>query len=125
MSATYNRGKIPGAGPHGGPLYLPVHSLCLELSDRYIENATTSNQKAEELPIDIVTSVKQLWEALYRRLFGSIIPEIGGELPEPHEYFGGRLCRNVYWELGDNPAHGKYVFSNNCEINQVNNRAAT
>jgi len=49
MSATYGREKSPGAGAHGGPLYLPVYSLFLDLLDRFIENVTSSNQKAEEL----------------------------------------------------------------------------
>jgi len=92
----------------GGPLYLPVHRLCLQLADCFINSIGTSMQMSQVLLDDRITSIKQLWEVLYRRLHGSIFPSIQTwELPEPHDYFGGRRCRNVYWEAGDDPDHGE------------------
>ncbi|KAF2243545.1 hypothetical protein BU26DRAFT_609563 [Trematosphaeria pertusa] len=83
----------------GSPLYLPVHRACLTVADRYIESAALA---PAPMP-DSITSTRQLWKVLYRRMPGSV----GGcvwELPEPHDYFGGALCRNVDWEAGDDPA---------------------
>jgi hypothetical protein len=92
---------------HGGPLYLPVHSLCLQLADRFIDSMGTSVNTSQVLPGGRITSIKQLWEVLYRRLYGSLFPYRTWELPEPHDYFGGRRCRNVDWEAGDDLEHGE------------------
>lgn len=87
---------------HGGPLYLPVHKLCLQLADCFIDSMGTSMHMSQVLLNDRITSIKQLWEVLYRRLHGS-----AWVLPEPHDYFGGRRCRNIDWEALDDPDHGE------------------
>ena len=90
---------------HGGPLYLPVHRSCLGLADRFFISTKTSLSMTG-IPPNGVTSVLNLWEILYRRLPASIHSWPRFELPELHDYFGGRHCRNVYWSARDDPEHG-------------------
>lgn len=92
---------------HGAPLYLPVHPLCLQLADRFVDSVETSLLMAQIIPPDGITSVKNLWEVLHRRLRGTAGGGPAWVLPEPHEYFGGRRCRNIDWEPGDDPEHAK------------------
>jgi len=102
---------------HGGALYLPVHSLCVQLADRFIDSMGTSIHTSQVLPSDRIHSIKQLWEVLYRRLNGSLSFVRTWILPEPHDYFGGRECRNVYWEPWDE--HGQvhtFTLSTNTHV---------
>lgn len=92
---------------HGAPLYLPVHRLCLQLADRFIDSIESSSLMAQVIPLDGITSVKNLWEVLHRRLRGTAGGAPAWVLPEPHEYFGGRRCRNIDWEPEDDPEHAK------------------
>lgn len=96
---------------HGAPLFLPIHPLCLQLADRFIDSMETSLLMAQVIPPDGITSVKNLWEALHRRLPGTSSCVPASALLEPHEYFGGRRCRDVYWEPGDDPEHAKVSYS--------------
>ena len=44
-------------------------------------------------------------------------------LPEPHECFGGRKCRNIYWEPGDDPKHAEVSYSTYLvKLNAINPR---
>lgn len=96
---------------HGAPLFLPVHPLCLQLADRFIDSMETSLLMAQVIPPDGITSVKNLWEVLHRRLPANSTCFPAWALPEPHEYFGGRRCRNVYWAPGDDPEHAEVSYS--------------
>lgn len=62
---------------------------------------------AQVIPLDGIISVKNLWEVLHRRLRGTAGVVPAWVLPEPHEYFGGRRCRNIDWEPEDDPEHAK------------------
>ncbi|KAK8076287.1 hypothetical protein PG994_003559 [Apiospora phragmitis] len=67
-------------------------------------------------PDDEIRSIKQLWQVLHRRMLGTL-PVVGEYLiEEPHDYFGGRLCRNVYWELDDDPKYGQLLEADPLEI---------
>lgn len=81
---------------HGAPLFLPVHPLCLQLADRFIDSMETSLLMAQVIPPDGITSVKNLWEVLHRRLPGTSFCVSTSVLPEPHEYFGVIRCRDIY-----------------------------
>lgn len=96
---------------HGAPLCLPVHPLCLQLADRFVDIVETSLLKAQIIPLDGITSIKNLWEVLHCRLRGTVDGVSAWVLPEPHEYFGGRRCRNIDWEPGDDPEHAKVSLS--------------
>lgn len=104
------------APDHGAPLYLPVHCLCLQLADRLIDSVETSLLMTQVIPLDGITSDKNLWEVLHRRLCGNTAGTRTWALPEPHEYFGGRRCRNIDWEPGDDPEHAKLHEQNPVEI---------
>jgi len=112
MWAEYVRGNKQRQA-HGGPLYLPFHGVCLDLTHHFIESAATFNQTGEGLPNDRITSLKQLWEIYYRRVNGAwtAVPDAYGTLPEPHDYFGGYRCRNTYWAPEDDPAYGEVRIS--------------
>ncbi|MCJ1329976.1 hypothetical protein MMC10_006657 [Thelotrema lepadinum] len=90
---------------HGGLLYLPVHRSCLQLADQFIAS-TKSSPFMTGTPQDGITSIMNLWETLYRRLRGDVLCSRTFILPELHDYFGGRLCRNVDWERSSDPEHG-------------------
>lgn len=96
---------------HGTPLYLPVHCLCIQLADRFIDSMEKSLLMAQVIPLDGITSVKNFWEVLHRRLCGNAGCVTALVLPEPHECFGGRRYRNIYWEPGDDPEHAKVSHS--------------
>jgi hypothetical protein len=89
-------GRETPAIDRGGPLYLLVHSLCLQLADCFIDSIGTSTHPPQALPSDRITSIKQLWQVLYRRLYGSLFPYRTWELPEPHEYFVNGLHPQEY-----------------------------
>lgn len=108
---------------HGAPLYLPVHPLCLQLADRFVDSVETSMLKAQIIPLDGITSVKNMWEVLHCRLRGTFDGVPAWVLPEPHEYCGGRGCLNIDWEPGDDPEHAKVSFSSCLVImNSINPR---
>lgn len=111
----------PGGIDHGKPLYLPVHGICLQLAECFIDSMKRTSHTPSD---DRITSIKKLWEVLYRRLNGThtSFPPRMGALPEPHDYFGGRLCRNVEWEPGDDIQHAKVrililVYLDSCSNN--------
>jgi hypothetical protein len=96
------RGKTPSES-RGGDLYLPVHEVCLEIADRFIEFRAEDSRKNATSQLDGISSIKQLWEVLYRRLDGSPVQSNIRYLPEPHDYYGGRTCRGIDWVCGDDP----------------------
>lgn len=49
-------------------------------------------------PEDEISSLKQLWEVLYRRMPGTHYTPIEQTLPHPFDYYGGKSCRNLEWE---------------------------
>ncbi|KAK8076298.1 hypothetical protein PG994_003570 [Apiospora phragmitis] len=94
-------------GMAGGHLYFPVHELCSQLAQRFMDNRTVSRDTFQTQPQEAISSVKQLWEVLLHRMTGSESQYI---LPEPHDYYGGSGCRNVYWELDDGePEYGELL----------------
>ena len=99
----------PGPPPHGVPLYLAVHRLCLQLADRFIESTKASLILAE-VPNDGITSILNLWRVLHRRLPGGTAGTSTLELPEPHDYFGGKRARNIAWEARDDPEHSEVRY---------------
>ena len=108
---------------HGAPLFLPVHPLCLQLADRFIDSMETSLLMAQVIPPDGITSVKNLWEVRHRRLPANSTCFPAWALSEPHEYFGGRRCRNVYWAPGDDPEHAEVSYSTYLiKLNPINSR---
>ncbi|KAI0965056.1 hypothetical protein F4678DRAFT_454043 [Xylaria arbuscula] len=127
LEASYddcNRFPVPGLGtaveafsvpPEGGPLYLPLHKLCYQLAERFIDSRAEFQDITGVNPGDEISSIKQLWEVLYRRMPGSFLSS-EYILPDPYEYYGGRGCRNVYWEPDDDPADGQLLESNPLNI---------
>jgi hypothetical protein len=105
MSVKLERPKPP-PGTQGGPIYLPVHRHCLHIADCFVDSIETSIHTLPKEYSGKITSIRQLWEVLYRRLHGDILAH-EYELQEPHDYFGGRLCRNVDWEARDDIEHGE------------------
>lgn len=91
----------------GQPFYLAIHSLCNKLAENFINSRTTTNDIFQIGPEDEISSIKQLWEVLHRRMRGYGPGNSEYILPNPFDYFGGRYCRNVYWERDDNPEYGK------------------
>lgn len=89
----------------GGHLYIPIHEACLHIAHRFIERATDKDQK-EGPVVNGIDSIRSLWEVLYRRVDGSSNPIYVGYLPEPHDYYGGKLCRGLDWELPNDPEDG-------------------
>ncbi|KAF3770049.1 hypothetical protein M406DRAFT_325523 [Cryphonectria parasitica EP155] len=92
----------PGPPEHGAPLYLPVHRACLELANRFISSTETSLLSGQTVAPDGITSIRQLWEVLYRRLPWTLHGRTW-VLPSPQEYFGGELYRNLSYEPDDDP----------------------
>jgi hypothetical protein len=88
----------------GGPLYIPAHRLCLEVADHFVNSQDPTAQKSRLRAGDKVTSTIEMWELLYRRIPQSLF-SIEWVVREPHDYFGGRSCRNVYWEPDDDVEH--------------------
>lgn len=95
-------------GPHdsGETLYLAVHRLCTQLAERFIDSRAESHDTFQIGPHDKISSLKQLWEVLYRRVPGSMQLSSEYILPEPHDYYGGRSARNVEWERDDDDEYG-------------------
>ncbi|KAF4615871.1 hypothetical protein G7Y89_g15245 [Cudoniella acicularis] len=95
-------------------LYLPVHCLCVQLSDCFVEQmAIVTSEKNISTEI---TSIKQRWEVFYRRLLVSRpVRPIWG-LPEPHGYFGGRRCRNLSWGPGEDLEESELFQQNPVQI---------
>ncbi|KAJ2994822.1 hypothetical protein NUW58_g1448 [Xylaria curta] len=120
----HNRFEVPELGKPveafsvplgGGPLYLPIHKLCYQLAERFIRSKAESRDISLVPSKDEIFSTEQLWEILYRRLPGS---PFSSEyiLPDPYEYYGGRGCRNVYWEPDDDPDDGQLLEADPVEI---------
>ncbi|KAI1771558.1 hypothetical protein F4818DRAFT_429386 [Hypoxylon cercidicola] len=100
----------------GGSFYLAVHRLCNQLAERFIGSRAEAHNTFQISPRDEISSVKQLWEVLYRRMPGSMPLTSEYILPEPHDYYGGRRCRNVYWERDDDPDYGQLLEENPSDI---------
>lgn len=93
---------IEGADGH---LYFPTHKTCFELCQRFIDSRSESRDTFEMQPNEQISSIKQLWEILHHRHATSASKT---ELREPHKYYGGKQCRNVYWDErdGETPEEG-------------------
>lgn len=81
---------------------MPVHVACYALAERFVE---ISKEREEADGGD--SSRMDLWEVLSRRLPGSLPFPSAYILPEPHDYYGGKAARNVYWEWDNDPVYGK------------------
>jgi hypothetical protein len=91
----------------GGPLYLPVHRPCLHIADYFVESIDTSMHTFPEKYSGKITSIRQLWEVLSRRLVGHEGRMWGPfSLQEPHDYFGGDLSR-FEWEPANEGSYGE------------------
>ncbi|KAK6003999.1 hypothetical protein QM012_008849 [Aureobasidium pullulans] len=68
----------------GGSLYLPVHNVCLQLADRFINTASTVERDFRNTTSGRITSELQLWEVLYPR-----VDQFGCKsmTNEPHNFF--------------------------------------
>ena len=95
---------------YGGPLYLPAHSACLQLADRFVDSVESA-PSSPAIPSNGITSIKQLWEVIHRRLYGDVLGFPECILPEPHNYFGGRICRNCEWESGEDQEQADVCIS--------------
>lgn len=95
-----------GSYDSGEPLYLAVHRLCTQLAERFIDSRADSHDTFQIGPHDEISSLKQLWEVLYRRMPGTMQLTSEYILPEPYDYYGGRNARNVEWECDDDPEYG-------------------
>lgn len=87
----------PPLRTQSGPIYLPVHRHCLHTADYFVQSIDTSMHTFPREYDGKITSIRQLWEVLYRRLDGSIVAH-EYVLKEPHGYFGGGLPGQVEWE---------------------------
>lgn len=97
----------PGPVTRGGPLYIPMHKLCLQMAEHFIDAVKRRTEMLGEVPpSDSVASRKKLWEVLSHRLHGRRFMQ-ARRIDEPHDYFGGRICRNVYWDAGDDSLYGE------------------
>lgn len=84
----------------GGRLYFPLHQQCFQLAQRFM-----GSRPGPREPQGQISSAEQLWEVLLHRMPGSLSQYI---LPEPHDYYGGSGCRNVYWDPDDGePEYGE------------------
>ncbi|KAH8678383.1 hypothetical protein BX600DRAFT_507334 [Xylariales sp. PMI_506] len=103
----------------GGALYLVTHRACLQLAHRFIDGREEVQDTFNMRPEDEISCIKQLWEVLYRRMPASL-PSISEYiLAEPHDYFGGRRCRNVYWEPDDDIQYGQLLEADPVETPNV------
>lgn len=70
--------------PRGGSLYLPVHNVCLQLADRFIDTVSTMESAVMDTTSRRITSKLQLWEVLCRR-----VDQFGRDTManEPHSFF--------------------------------------
>ncbi|KAI9643087.1 hypothetical protein NHQ30_008822 [Ciborinia camelliae] len=109
----------------GGDLFIPIHEACMEVTENYFTTTSKlqlSNKQAEErVPTDDrITDIYSFWEVLYRRLFGETVPlSYPYILDEPHDYYGGRSCRNVYWEPDDDETFGPLLEANPLSIPEI------
>lgn len=72
----------------GSPLYLPVHQSCLDLVMIFISCSTdTSARNSAGVPNGSLTSLKQLWEILYRRLASDPTQRRTKVVNDPNRYF--------------------------------------
>ncbi|KAI9708921.1 MAG: hypothetical protein M1820_003615 [Bogoriella megaspora] len=97
------------------PLYLPIHQLCLELADHYVDSVTRSLHTEQNMTSGSIDSIMQLWEVLYRRLPG-VVHSPMWILPEPHNYLGGQAARNAYWEPDSDLEHAQLHEQNPLDI---------
>jgi hypothetical protein len=95
----------------GSPLYLPSHLRCVHIADCFVHSIDTGVLAAPEEDHGKITSIRQLWEVLYRRLPGY---EDANEYwsAEPHDYFAGRSCRKADWEYGEDEMEGEVRIFN-------------
>ncbi|KAI6081518.1 hypothetical protein F4821DRAFT_25144 [Hypoxylon rubiginosum] len=117
VSAFTVGGDLPTpAVTSGGSLSLAVHRLCNQLAERFINSRAKSHDTFQMTSQDEISSVKQLWEVLCHRMPGTTPLTSQYILPEPHDYYGGRYCRNVEWEPEDDPGYGELLEENPSEI---------
>ncbi|KIN00562.1 hypothetical protein OIDMADRAFT_145999 [Oidiodendron maius Zn] len=109
---------LPPGGTQGGPIYLPVHRHCLHIADCFIQSVDASMHTSSEEYHGKITSIRQLWEVLYRRLEGYILAD-QWVLQEPHDYFGGKSCRSMEWEPPNDPPYGALLEENPVEIPNI------
>ncbi|KAI0017071.1 hypothetical protein F4780DRAFT_796877 [Xylariomycetidae sp. FL0641] len=106
--------------PHsqaGGSFYLAVHNMCMSLVERFTDHRSMASAASQMAPQDGISSISQLWEVLYHRFPGW--DDSAYILPEPHDYYGGRGCRNVYWGADEDPEYGKLIEANPVEIPEL------
>ncbi|CAD6448846.1 2c32b9f9-58ea-41c5-b5c0-bee8a9c3e35d [Sclerotinia trifoliorum] len=99
----------------GGDLFIPIPEACMEIAEHYFTAAHDSSTSGKETfsTNGKVTDVHSLWEVLYRRLLGEAVPLSNPYiLEESHDYYGGRKCRNIYWEPDDNEVFGPLLEAN-------------
>jgi hypothetical protein len=106
---TVEANRQPLQRGQGGPIYLPVHRPCLHIADYFVQSIDTSMHTFPEEYYGKITSIRQLWEVLYRRLEGHIWDQY--VLQEPHDYFGGDLSRGVEWEPPNGEPYGEVRIS--------------
>ncbi|KAI1393090.1 uncharacterized protein F4822DRAFT_393052 [Hypoxylon trugodes] len=113
---TVGAGSPTSTVTSGGTFYLAVHGVCNQLAEHFIDSRAEARDTFQIGPQDKISSIKQLWEVLYRRMPGSTPLNSEYILPEPHAYYGGRYCRNVYWEPSDDLEYGELLEENPSEI---------
>ncbi|KAJ8067647.1 hypothetical protein OCU04_003255 [Sclerotinia nivalis] len=99
----------------GGDLFIPIHEACMEIAEHYFTTTSDSSTSEQETsPTNgKITDIHSLWEVLYRSLLGEAVPlSYPYILEEPHDYYGGRSCRNVYWEPDDDEVFGPLLEAN-------------
>jgi hypothetical protein len=106
MSVKLEQPPRPPPLTQGGPIYLPAHHHCLHIAQLFVQNVEISEHTTLEEYRSKITSIRQLWEVLHRRLDGYILAN-QYILQEPHDYFGGGLCRNSEWEPSNDTVYGE------------------
>ena len=96
----------------GTPLYLPVHQSCMKLAELFINAYKWRQLRRSVVPEYDIASDKILWDVLHRRLYGADPHTQQWELPEPHDYFGGKRCRNTEWEPDNDSKEGIVSYFN-------------
>lgn len=96
--------------PRGGSLYLPVHNVCLQLADRFVDTISTMESAEMDTVSGKITSELQLWKVLCRRL-----DQFGRDtmVNEPHNFFlpsDSQSC--MPWEPVYDP--GEFPFLGMC-----------
>ncbi|KAH8598387.1 hypothetical protein B0O99DRAFT_591687 [Bisporella sp. PMI_857] len=91
----------------GKPLSFAVHSLWIKLAKLFIAFRVETSDTFRMNEQDEISSIKQLWGVLYRRMPGTHLFAPEYILQELHDYFGGIGCRNVYRAPDENLVYGE------------------